>query len=107
MPGHDYQQSAPTRENVDAMRGMVMLDFGTNWCGHCTAARSAVDAWVALHPELQRLRVEDGRGRALGRSFRIKLWPTLVLLRDGEEIARVVRPREARDLWPLDEALGR
>jgi thioredoxin 1 len=27
----------------------------------------------------------------------VKLWPTLVLLRDGREIARVVRPR-SRDL---------
>ena len=58
-----------------------------------------------LYADVRHLRVEDGRGRPLGRSFRIKLWPSLVLLRDGEEVARVVRPREARDLWPLDEAL--
>ncbi|MCA1715096.1 MAG: thioredoxin family protein, partial [Gammaproteobacteria bacterium] len=31
-------------------------------------------------------------GRPLGRSFRVKLWPTLVFLRDGVELARVVRP---------------
>jgi len=37
-------------------------------------------------------KVEDGRGRPLGRSFGIKLWPTLVFLRDGQERARVVRP---------------
>ena len=50
-------------------------------------------------------RVEDGRGRPLGRAYRVKLWPTLVLLRDGQEIARAVRPRAARDLEPLDAAL--
>ena len=90
---------------IKATPGLVLLDFGTDWCGHCTAARSAVDDWVQAHPDIDHRRIEDGRGRALGRAYRVKFWPTLVLLRDGHEIARVVRPREARDLWPLGEAV--
>lgn len=104
MPDNDYTESAPSREEVDATRGLLLLDFGTNWCGHCVAARGVVDAWTQAHAQVRLVRVEDGRGRPLGRSFRVKLWPSLVLLRDGTEIARVVRPREPRDLWPLDEA---
>jgi thioredoxin 1 len=105
MPAPDYIESAPTRFEVEAERGLLLLDFGTNWCGHCVAARAAVDAWTAAHPDVRHVRVEDGPGRPLGRGFRVKLWPSLVLLRDGAELARVVRPREARDLFPLDEAL--
>jgi thioredoxin 1 len=105
MQANHYTESAPTRNEVDATQGWLLLDFGTDWCGHCLAARAAVDAWMASHAEVKHLRIEDGRGRALGRSYRVKLWPSLVLLRGGVEIARVVRPREARDLWPLDEAL--
>ena len=105
MSAPDYIESAPTRFEVEAERGLLLLDFGTNWCGHCVAARAAVDAWTAAHPDVRHVRVEDGPGRPLGRGFRIKLWPSLVLLRDGAELARVVRPREARDLFPLDEAL--
>jgi thioredoxin 1 len=101
-----YQPVAPDPAAVEAMRGLVLLDFGTDWCGHCIAARAAADAWVDAHDAVDHLRIEDGRGRPLGRAFRVKLWPTLVLLRDGQEVARVVRPREPRDLWPLDEALG-
>ena len=101
-----YTASAPGRDEVDAMHGLVLLDFGTDWCGHCMAARIAVDAWVARHPDLAHLRIEDGRGRRLGRGYAVKLWPTLVLLRDGSEIARVVRPHEERDLAALDAALG-
>jgi thioredoxin 1 len=41
-------------------------------------------------------KVEDGPGRPLGRSFKVKLWPTLIFLRDGAEVARVVRPTEVR-----------
>lgn len=100
-----YQPQAPDPETVAAMPGLVLLDFGTDWCGHCMAARGTVDAWIASHESIDHLRIEDGRGRPLGRAYRVKLWPTLVLLRDGRELARVVRPREARDLHPLDDAL--
>lgn len=107
MTRHDtsYQPTAPDHTAVEAMRGLALLEFGTDWCGHCLAARAAVDAWTHTHEGIDHLRIEDGRGRPLGRAYRVKLWPTLVLLRDGQEISRVVRPREARDLWPLDEAV--
>lgn len=44
------------------------------------------------------MKIEDGRGRPLGRAFGIKLWPTLVFLRDGVEVARVVRPLDAAQI---------
>ena len=36
-----YSPDQPARSEVDAMKGWVLLDFGTDWCGHCQAARSA------------------------------------------------------------------
>jgi thioredoxin 1 len=101
-----YQNQALAPDEVEAMAGLVVLDFGTDWCGHCIAARAPVDAWVDAHAGVDLLRVEDGPGRRLGRAYRVKLWPTLVLLRDGREIARVVRPRGLHDLQPLDTELG-
>ena len=44
---------------------------------------------------MRHLKVEDGPGRPLGRSFRVKLWPTLVFMRGGVEVARLVRPTDA------------
>jgi len=32
---------------------------------------------LSQHAQWRHIRVEDGPGRALGRSFRVKLWPTL------------------------------
>lgn len=98
----EYSATAPSPEQVQAMPGMTVLEFGTGWCGHCIAAQPAVEAAFAGRSGLNHLKIEDGPGRRLGRSFRVKLWPTLVFLKDGEEVARVVRPASEA---PLEEAL--
>ncbi|MEX5746008.1 thioredoxin family protein [Massilia sp. X63] len=87
-----YETAQPERSAVDAMPGTVMLDFGANWCGYCRAAEPLIDEALAGSPSVRHVKVEDGPGRPLGRSFRIKLWPTVVVLKDGQEVARVVRP---------------
>lgn len=89
-----YIPESDTRAELDQWRGAAVVDFGTNWCGHCQAAQPLVDAAFAEHPDVRHLKVEDGSGRPLGRSFRVKLWPTLVFLRDGQEVARLVRPTD-------------
>ena len=61
-------------------------------CGHCRAAQPLLAQALAEQPQWQHLKIEDGPGRALGRSYRVKLWPTLILLREGQEVGRVVRP---------------
>jgi thioredoxin 1 len=92
------ETEAPSRADVDALRGLTLLEFGTEWCSHCRAAQAAVAQALAQHPQWQHLKVEDGSGRALGRSYRIKLWPTLLLLRDGQEVDRLVRPAAAQGI---------
>lgn len=92
------ETEAPIRAELEALRGLTLLEFGTGWCGHCRAAQPALAEALAAHPAWQHLKVEDGPGHALGRSYRVKLWPTLVLLRDGQEVARLVRPPQAADI---------
>lgn len=94
------ETDAPTRTDVDALPGLTLLEFGTDWCGHCRAAQPLIAEALAQQPQWQHVKVEDGPGRALGRSYRVKLWPTLVLLRDGQELARVVRPTHVSDILP-------
>lgn len=93
-----YEPAALVRADVDALPGAVLLEFGANWCGHCMAAQAPLAEAFLGHASVQHYKVEDGPGRPLGRSFRVKLWPTLVFLRDGRELARLVRPLNASDI---------
>ena len=90
-----FETAEPTRAAIDALAGVTALEFGTGWCGYCRAAQPLLAEALAGHPQLRHIKVEDGSGRALGRSFRVKLWPTVIFLRDGKEVARVVRPADA------------
>jgi len=96
----------PTRQEVDAWPGLTVLEFGASWCPICQAARPDIDAALADATAVKHVWVEDGKGQPLGRSFRVKLWPTLVLLADGEEVGRVVRPASQQAVQALlDQAL--
>ncbi len=94
----DEQANEPTRSELNASTGAVIVEFGSRSCGHCRAAQPLIAAALAAHPNVRRLKVEDGRGRRLGRSYGVKLWPTLVFLRDGREVARLVRPAGTPDI---------
>jgi thioredoxin 1 len=89
-----YSVEQPERSAIDAMDGVVALEFGADWCGHCKAAQPLIGAALGGYPAVRHIKVEDGSGRKLGRSLRVKLWPTLVVLRQGQELARVVRPAD-------------
>ncbi len=93
-----YHEQAPSRAEVDQMPGPVLLEFGANWCGICQGFAPQLQSLMKDFPNVTHVKIEDGRGKALGRSFRVKLWPTLVFLRDGEVVQQVSRPsrEEAR-----------
>lgn len=97
-PSSLYPDSEPTRAEVDAIVEPLVIEFGAPWCGHCQGAQPLIGDAFAGRPGLRHLRLEDGRGKRLGRSFQVKLWPTLVFLKAGREIARVVRPTSVEQI---------
>ena len=103
---HEYAATEPSREEVDKLEGATLIEFGSPGCGHCRAAQPLIESALADRPGLQHLKIADASGRRLGRSFRVKLWPTLVVMRGGEELARVVRPHDAGEISAALASLG-
>jgi len=100
----EYAETEPKRAEVDALEGLTVVEFGSPWCGYCRRAQPLIAEALAAHPHVRHIKIADASGRRLGRSFKVKLWPTLVFLKDGKEAARVVRPADVRE---IAEALAR
>lgn len=88
-----YSAAEPTRASIDMLDGPTVIEFGNPWCGHCRAAQPLLTSAFADHPGVGHIKIADGSGRPLGRSYNVKLWPTLVFLSNGREVARLVRPK--------------
>ncbi|WP_421854940.1 thioredoxin family protein [Marinomonas sp.] len=100
----EYAETAPSLDEINDLQGLVLLEFGAPWCGHCQASKAAVEEVMKEHPKQFHIKIFDGKGKRLGRQFGVKLWPTLILLRNGREIERLVRftsAEEVRDLMAL------
>lgn len=91
-----YCAEPTLRAEVDALPGLTVLEFGTPWCGLCQIAQPMLARALEPLPPMRHLKIEDGKGRPLGRSFGVKLWPTVILLQDGQEVARLTRPNSVK-----------
>jgi thioredoxin 1 len=101
----DYTNREPQRSEIDALAGPALLEFGSPYCGHCSRAAPIVQQAFEGHANVRHIKIEDGSGRPLGRSFRVKLWPTLIFLRDGIEVNRLVRPTDGPEVAAAIDAI--
>lgn len=85
-----------TRAELDQLKGLAVVEFGANWCGYCQDAQSSIAAALAQYPQITHIRIEDGKGQRLGRTYLVKLWPTLIFLKNGIENSRLIRPAESQ-----------
>ena len=97
-PSTDYAAVEPQRDEVDALAGPTLLEFGSPWCGWCRRAQPLIAEALAGHAGVRHIKIADASGKRLGRSFGVKLWPTLVFLNDGKESTRVVRPDDTVEI---------
>ncbi len=94
----EYASPEPRRAEVEALPGATVLEFGSPWCGYCRRAQPYIAQAFVEHPGVRHIKVADASGRRLGRAFAVKLWPTLVFLRNGKEEGRVVRPASPAEI---------
>jgi len=97
----EYQESTLTAQDIRALPGLTLLEFGTAWCQHCQAASQAVKKALEAYPTLHHIKLIDGKGKRLGRAYQVKQWPTFIYLQNGEELGRLVRPRHSESIQQL------
>jgi len=90
-----------TREQIEQLSGSVLLEFGAEWCGYCRAAQPLIQSALAQHRDVRHFKIEDGKGKRLGRQFGVKLWPSLIFVKDGKEVGRLVRPLDIQAIVQL------
>jgi thioredoxin 1 len=90
------QEVEINRVSIEQSKGPLVIEFGASWCSHCQAAQTIIARALINYSKVKHIRVEDGKGKSLGRSYKIKLWPTLVFINNGIEVARLVRPNSSQ-----------
>ncbi len=95
------------REVLECSDMPVLVDFWSETCGHCMALNPHYDqAAGAMEGRVRFMKVSFQQAKELFTEHGVRATPTLVLFRDGVEVARKVGAMPADDLiaW-LEEQL--
>jgi len=77
-------------------KGLIVLDFTAAWCSPCRALAPTLAALAQAYAgRLAMLEIDCDREPVVAQRFDVRSAPTVVLVRDGREVGRVVgaRPR--------------
>lgn len=89
-----------TKENFEAevlhSDKPVLLDFWAAWCGPCRMVGPIVDEIAAERSDVKVGKINVDEQRELAAVFQVMSIPTLVVMKDGQAVSKVVgaRPKD-------------
>ena len=89
-----------TKENFEEIKNgakPVLLDFFAEWCGPCRMIAPIIDEIAEEREDVAVCKVNVDNEPALAEAFGVYSIPTLVVLKNGEEVARATgaRPKDS------------
>lgn len=88
--------------------GVLAVDFTAAWCGPCKVMKPVLAALAAEYKGRARIvEIDVDHEQVVAQQYDIRSMPTLVVLRDGREVGRVIGSRSRAFLaGVLDRALA-
>ncbi|MDO4747312.1 MAG: thioredoxin family protein [Candidatus Saccharibacteria bacterium] len=80
---------------------MELLDFYADWCGPCQMMKPTMAEFEKVHPEIKVTAVNIDEQEELAEKYGVSSIPCLVVLKDGEEVERVVGVQSLKKLEKL------
>ena len=85
-------------ENISKEKGIVIVDFFATWCGPCRMLAPVLEQVQQDVPSVKIVKVDVDDAEKVSKRFGIMSIPTMVVLKDGQEIDRFVGFRPRQDL---------
>jgi thioredoxin 1 len=88
-------------EKVLKAEGKVLLDFWATWCGPCKMIAPYVEQVAEEYPHITVGKIDVDVQTPLAIQFGVSSIPTLVVMENGQEVARALGYRPKADIQKL------
>ncbi|KAL8124470.1 thioredoxin H2 [Apium graveolens] len=74
---------------------LMVIDFSAKWCGPCKMMEPALRAMADKYPNVDFIKIDVDELSDVAQEFEVKAMPTLVLMKQGKEVERIVGAKTA------------